>query len=221
MITERYGINMKINWKSLYHKEHFVKRLITVIVAVIVMGFALSWLVLVDMGTDPCTLMNLTISSRLGISLGNWQALFNSILFIIVIWKGREHIGFGTLANMFLVGYSLDFFSWLWRQTGVDTYFASNVVRYAVFLPALIIFIIAAAVYMDVELGTSPYDAIPFIISKYVPKIPFRIMRIGYDFLVIFIAWIFGGHVQIVTILMALLLGPVIAYIGKLLQKYI
>ncbi len=60
---------------------------------------------------------------------------------------------------------------------------------------------------MDVELGTSPYDAIPFIISKYVPKIPFRIMRIGYDFLVIFIAWIFGGHVQIVTILMALLLG--------------
>lgn len=93
---------------------------------------------------------------------------------------------------MFLVGYSLDFFSWLWRQTGVDTYFASNVVRYAVFLPALIIFIIAAAVYMDVELGTSPYDAIPFIISKYVPKIPFRIMRIGYDFLVIFIAWIFG-----------------------------
>lgn len=176
---------MKINWKSLYQKEHFVKRLITVIVAVIVMGFALSWLVLVDMGTDPCTLMNLTISSRLGISLGNWQALFNSILFIIVIWKGREHIGFGTLANMFLVGYSLDFFSWLWRQTGVDTYFASNVVRYAVFLPALIIFIIAAAVYMDVELGTSPYDAIPFIISKYVPKIPFRIMRIGYDFLVI------------------------------------
>lgn len=102
---------MKINWKSLYQKEHFVKRLITVIVAVIVMGFALSWLVLVDMGTDPCTLMNLTISSRLGISLGNWQALFNSILFIIVIWKGREHIGFGTLANMFLVGYSLDFFS--------------------------------------------------------------------------------------------------------------
>lgn len=169
---------MKINWKSLYQKEHFVKRLITVVVAVIVMGFALSWLVLVDMGTDPCTLMNLTISSRLGISLGNWQALFNSILFIIVIWKGREHIGFGTLANMFLVGYSLDFFSWLWRQTGVDTYFD-------------------------------------------VPKIPFRIMRIGYDFLVIFIAWIFGGHVQIVTILMALLLGPVIAYIGKLLQKYI
>ena len=159
MITERYGINMKINWKSLYQKEHFVKRLITVIVAVIVMGFALSWLVLVDMGTDPCTLMNLTISSRLGISLGNWQALFNSILFIIVIWKGREHIGFGTLANMFLVGYSLDFFSWLWRQTGVDTYFASNVVRYAVFLPALIIFIIAAAVYMFCTSGGSGIES--------------------------------------------------------------
>ena len=212
---------MKINWRSLYQKENFAKRLIAVLVAVIVMGFALSWLVLVDMGTDPCTLMNLTISSRLGISLGNWQALLNCVLFIIVIWKGREHIGFGTLANMFLVGYSLDFFSWVWRQLGIDTYFATNTVRYAVFLPALIIFIIAAAVYMDVELGTAPYDAIPFIVSKYLPKVPFKALRIGYDFLVIIIAGAFGGHVQIVTVLMALLLGPVISYIGKLIQPLI
>ena len=212
---------MRINWKSLYQKENFAKRLTAVLIAVIVMGFALSWLVLVDMGTDPCTLMNLTISSRLGISLGNWQALLNCVLFIIVIWKGREHIGFGTLANMFLVGYSLDFFSWLWRQTGIAAYFTSAAVRYAVFLPALFVFIIAAAVYMDVELGTAPYDAIPFIISKALPKVPFKAIRISYDFLVILIAWIFGGHVQIVTILMALLLGPVISYIGGLLKKYI
>lgn len=209
---------MKINLKSLYQKENFTKRLIIVILAVILMGFSLSWLVLVDMGTDPCTLMNLTISGKLGISLGNWQALLNTILFVFVIWKGREHIGFGTLANMFLVGYSLDFFSWLWRQIGIDIYFTSNAVRYTVFAPALILFIIAAAVYMDVELGTAPYDAISFIVSKYLPKIPFRIIRICYDLLIIFIAWIFGARVQIVTVLMALLLGPVISYIGNLLQ---
>ena len=209
---------MKFNWKSLYQKENFLKRLIIVIVAVIMMGFALSWLVLVDMGTDPCTLMNLTISAKLGMSLGNWQAFLNCILFIFVIWKGREHIGFGTLANMFLVGYSLDFFSWVWKQIGIDVYFASDAVRYAVFLPALFVFIFAAAVYMDVELGTAPYDAISFIISQLLPKIPFRIIRICYELLVILIAWLLGGKVQIVTVLMALLLGPVITYIGKFMQ---
>lgn len=209
---------MKINLKSLYQKENFVKRLVIVLLAVITMGFALSWLVLVDMGTDPCTLMNLTISAKLGMTLGNWQALLNCILLLLVIAFGREHIGFGTIANMFLVGYSLDFFSWLWTKVGIDVYFQSATVRYIVFVPALIVFVIAAAVYMDVELGTAPYDAISFIVSKYLPKIPFRAIRISYDLLVIAIAWVFGGKVQIVTVLMAITLGPVISFIGNILR---
>ena len=105
---------MKNFIQGMYQKKHFARRLISVILAVIVMGFALSWLVLVNFGTDPCTSMNLAISGRLGMSLGNWQALLNCLLFIIVILWGREYIGFGTLANMFLVGYSIDFFSWVW-----------------------------------------------------------------------------------------------------------
>lgn len=209
---------MKFDLKSLYQKPNFLKRLIIVIFAVIMMGFSLSWLVLVDMGTDPCTLMNLTISEKLGMTLGNWQALLNCILLILVIFFGKEHIGFGTLANMFLVGYSLDFFSWLWTKVGIDVYFQSATVRYAVFLPALIVFVIAAAVYMDVELGTSPYDAMSYILAKVFPKVPFRLLRIAYDMLIIGIGWIFGGRVQIVTVLMALLLGPVISIIGNILR---
>lgn len=206
---------MHFNFKSLYQKENFVKRLILVILAVILMGFCLSFLVLADLGTDPCTLMNLAISKKLGMSLGNWQALFNCFLFIFVILFGVDQIGFGTLANMFLVGYSLDFFTWLWVKTGIALYFDSAMVRYITFPFALLFFVFVAAVYMDVELGTSPYDAMPFIISKKLTKIPFRVIRMGYDFLVIFIGWLFGGKVQIATILMALLLGPVISAIGK------
>lgn len=206
---------MHFNFKSLYQKENFLKRLILVILAVILMGFCLSFLVLADLGTDPCTLMNLAISKKLGMSLGNWQALFNCFLFIFVILFGVDQIGFGTLANMFLVGYSLDFFTWLWVKTGIALYFDSAMVRYITFPFALLFFVFVAAVYMDVELGTSPYDAMPFIISKKLTKIPFRVIRMGYDFLVIFIGWLFGGKVQIATILMALLLGPVISAIGK------
>ena len=136
-------------------------------------------------------------------------------LFIFVILFGVDQIGFGTLANMFLVGYSLDFFTWLWVKTGIALYFDSAMVRYITFPFALLFFVFVAAVYMDVELGTSPYDAMPFIISKKLTKIPFRVIRMGYDFLVIFVGWLFGGKVQIATILMALLLGPVISTIGK------
>ena len=94
---------MKEIIQGFYQKKHFWTRLILVIAAVILMGFALSWLLLVDLGTDPCTLLNQTISTRLGISIGNWQALFNTVLLIFVIIFGGRNLGFGTLANMFLV----------------------------------------------------------------------------------------------------------------------
>lgn len=212
---------MKEFIQGMYQKTHFTKRLIAVILSVIVMGFALSWLVLVDLGTDPCTSMNLAISHKLGMSIGNWQALFNSFLFIFVILWCRENIGFGTLANMFLVGYSLDFFSWLWGRVLPEGAFSSMAVRIGVLFPALLLFVLSAAVYMDVELGTAPYDAIPFLVSKKLPNVPFRVIRMAFDFTVIVLSLIFGGKVGIVTILMALTLGPVITWAGKHMERFL
>ena len=100
---------MKEFIQGMYQKTHFTKRLIAVILSVIVMGFALSWLVLVDLGTDPCTSMNLAISHKLGMSIGNWQALFNSFLFLrdpVVqgkyrIWNPCQYV-FGGIFTRFL-----------------------------------------------------------------------------------------------------------------------
>ena len=198
---------MKNFIQGMYQKKHFARRLISVILAVIVMGFALSWLVLVNFGTDPCTSMNLAISGRLGMSLGNWQALLNCLLFIIVILWGREYIGFGTLANMFLVGYSIDFFSWVWSKVLPDGLFDSMAVRLGVLLPALAVFVVAAGVYMVTELGTAPYDA-------------FRVVRMVFDFTVIVIAWVFGAKIGLVTILMGFTLGPVISWVGEKMAPF-
>ena len=184
---------MKEIIQGFYQKKHFWTRLILVIAAVILMGFALSWLLLVDLGTDPCTLLNQTISTRLGISIGNWQALFNTVLLIFVIIFGGRNLGFGTLANMFLVGYSIDFFSWIWAKVLPADLFTSMGVRIAVLIPALILFILAASFYMDVDMGTAPYDAVSFIISTHLPNVSFRVIRIVYDFVVTAIAVLLGG----------------------------
>lgn len=205
---------MKDFIKGLYQKENFTKRLVIVVLAVITMGFALSWLVRVDMGIDPCTSLNLAVSAKLGVSLGSWQAFFNCILFIFVAVWGREYIGFGMLANMFLVGYAVDFFSWLWDKILPAGLFDSMTVRVAVLFPALAVFIVAVAVYIDVELGTAPYDAIPAMIQKAQARFSYRVVRCAYDLLIIVIAYLFGAHIGIVTIVMGFTLGPVIAWVG-------
>lgn len=212
---------MKEFFTHMYRRKNFVPRLILVNAAVIVMGFCLSWLVLCDFGTDPCTLMNLAIANTLGMSIGDWQALLNIILLVFVVLFGGRNLGFGTVANMFLVGYSLQFFSWLWGILLPAGLFDSMAVRLIVLVPALVCFIVAAAVYMDVDLGTAPYDAVPYIVSTRLPKVPFSLVRMAYDILVIIVGVCFGGKLRVVTVIMAFTLGPIIQFVGKYLQKMI
>lgn len=197
------------------------KRLVLVIVAVILMGYFLSYLNLTKYGTDPSICMNLGISSKLGITLGNWQALLNCILFAFVIYYDRGQLGWGTLANMFLVGYSFDFFTWLHSLWMPADLFDSLAVRIIVTAVALCLFVIVAAVYMACDLGTSPYDGLPFIISARL-KLPFRIVRMCWDIGVCTIGFLFGNPPGIVTIAMAFALGPVISWMKtNVIEKYI
>ena len=214
---------MKNVWKEIYagffEKKHFLPRLVVTVTAVIIMGFCLSWLLLVDLGTDPCTLMNNSIAKTIGMSLGNWQALLNIILLVIVVMFGGRNLGFGTLANMFLVGYSIDFFSWIWAQIVPAGLFDSWVVKILVLVPALVVFVFAVAVYVDMNMGTAPYDAVPMIIAKRLPKVPFKVVRIAFDAVVTIIGMLFGGSLGIVTFLMVLALGPVIEGVSKMISK--
>lgn len=207
--------------KNTFHKKNFKKRAIAVIASVIMMGLALSLLFYVNMGTDPCTVMNLGIANLLGISLGNWQILFNTLLFFIVLRYAPSQIGLGTLANMLLVGYSMDFFRFVWAKTLPLEIFDILYIRIAILIPALFIFILAASLYIAVDLGTSPYDAIPAIISSKQTLISYRIVRIIWDTSVTIIGFTLGSTVGIVTIIIAFALGPAITFVQKRLLRFL
>ncbi|WOO38684.1 hypothetical protein R2R35_09295 [Anaerocolumna sp. AGMB13020] len=195
------------------------KRILAVLAAVIIMGFSLSFLIRLNFGTDPCSSMNLGISNKLSLSFGSWQVIFNSLLFIIVILYDRTQIGWGTLANMLLVGYCADFFTWLFNQILPAGAFQSLLIRIAVLLPALILFILSAAVYMAVDLGSAPYDATVFILASRFRRIPFRVIRMAWDLTACIIGFLMGTTIGFITVAIAFLLGPVIAWVKTRLDK--
>ena len=82
-------------------KKNFWPRLLIALLAVLSMGVTLSFLIQVNLGTDPCTLLNRALSAKLHISLGNCQALMNIILLIIVMIFGARNFGFGSLLICF------------------------------------------------------------------------------------------------------------------------
>lgn len=195
------------------------KRILAVVLAVILMGFALTFLIRVNFGADPCSSMNLGISNKLGISFGNWQVIFNLTLFIIVILCDRSQIGWGSLVNMFLIGYSVDFFNWILDHTLPSDFFTGLGIRIAVLIPSLSLFILAAGVYMAVDLGAAPYDAVVFILASKLKKIPFRVVRMVWDITVCTIAYLLGSTIGLVTVVMAFTLGPVIAWVKIKIDK--
>ncbi|MBE5884693.1 MAG: hypothetical protein E7291_09860 [Lachnospiraceae bacterium] len=198
------------------------KKLILVIFSVIMMGFSLTFLNQTNFGTDPYTVLNLGIASKIGLSLGNSQAIFNCALLVIVFLFDKRQIGWGTIANMFLIGYSFDFFTWLNGFWFPQEIYQSLTGRILVMIPSLCVFILVAATYMAVQLGTSPYDAVPFIISTKLPKVPFRIIRIIWDILACVIGVLLGSKLGVVTVVMAFVLGPVITWVKtNIVERYL
>lgn len=187
------GKRMKEFFKGMYDKPHIGKRIVLCVLSVCIMGFCVSWFDSLGWGTDPCSVMNIAIAEKLGLLLGTWQALLNVLLFLVVIWKDKKQIGFGTIFNMFLVGYAYDFTNWaraklipdvafpkiVWTRAGFDA--GDFIINAAVMLVLLAVFVFFAGVYMSVDLGTSPYDAVPIIIGESQKKLSFRMVRIIWD----------------------------------------
>lgn len=207
---------------------NFWKKLAFMLPAVIIMAVSLSILIEIGWGTDPASFMNLNISYVAKLSLGNTQVLIYSVLLLFTVLFGVQMIGFGTLANMLLIGYIVDFCRWMWKNIGFAEFIQYSMLseKLIVFFLAITVFVFAASVYINAQMGTAPYDALPIIISNAVPKVPFFLIRILFDFsavaIGIFVALISKNEIQgslIGSVCMSLALGPVISLVGKILAK--
>ena len=207
---------------------NFGKRLAFMLPAVILMGVFVSILVEIGWGTDPASFMNLNIAATLGWGLGNTEVLVYGLMLIFTFIFGAQMIGFGTLANMILIGYVIDICRWIWKNTGFAQfiYDGSFPVRAVIFAATLLCFVVVASIYINAQMGVAPYDAIPNILSGWITVVPFAVIRILFDLAAVGIGVLAGklnpegiqGSI-VGSILMSLLLGPVISLVGRPLKK--
>jgi len=173
---------------------------------------------LIGFGTDPCSTMSLGIARTIGVSFGTMQLAFNALMLLAVIRFDSDCIGIGTLANMVLVGYAADFFMWLISLAPVLGNLSLGM-RFVIFVPTQLIFMLAAAIYMVAEMGVAPYDAIPQIIARK-KGWSFRLVRIAWDTFMMVGGYLLGSTVGLVTIVIAFGMGPLVAYMSRKLHPF-
>ncbi len=199
----------------------FKNRLLMVIIGVMLQGFGLSLLIRLNLGTDPCSCLTQGVIKYVHISFGTAQLLCHLVTFLFVICFDMSLIGFGTIGNMVFLGYIADFWGWVWDRTLPVDFFRQTGVRFGLLIPVLAVFILGASTYITAGLGTSPYDGLPFILSKHIKNLPFKAVRMIWDIGFMAVGFLLGGDVGIVTVGVAFFLGPVIAWLGKKLNRFI
>jgi len=198
-------------------KRKLIYRIIFAIIGITILAMGLSFMRYAVLGVDPITCLNIGIAKQVGLSFGTWQLIMCFILLIGVFIFDKSKIGFGTIYILAASGYTSDFFLWLITKIPFLETFSPGI-RITAFTLGLLIIYFGSAVYIETNMGLSPYDAIAIIISEKIKRPNwFRWIRIGTDALCVIGGVITQSDVGIGTLVSVLIGGPLIAFYRKLL----
>lgn len=206
-----------------YRGQKLVRRIITMLIAVTVMGFGTALCFIAAMGADPCSSMNLGLSMKAGISFGTFQACSNIVILIAVFFTQRKFIGLGTIGNMFICGFAADLFKSLLGPALPPTDDMSIAIRILLTIAGAAFNIVGCSLYMTANLGMAPYDCVAFIIINLYKrrKLKYRWVRMTQDAIALIIGFICGASVGIGTVIMVFATGPLIPVCNKYISAKI
>ena len=139
-------------------------------------------------------------------------------LLLLFCSAATPRIDISSIANIVLVGCSADFVNWLINCIHPLTN-ETMAVKLIVFVPSMIIFLIAVSLYMVVDLGVAPYDAMPMVIADR-KKWRFPLVRMIWDLVVLALGWLCGGRVGLVTVVPGFCPGPVFGAIAHRIRPF-
>lgn len=218
-----------MNIINLFIKGLTPRKAAGVVVGNIILGLGIAILRFSMMGNDPYTASTLAISDGLHVGLGNYQLVLNIVLLVIQLIWGRAYLGFGTIINMCLLGYIVQFFSFMIDGVCGTMDGKSIIMKLVVMFLSFIVLTFGLSMYQVADLGVAPYDFLSLGMTKKLP-IPYFVNRVITDLVcvMVIVLAVFGGligwensHLGVGTVLAAFCLGPFINFFNKYNQKWI
>jgi uncharacterized membrane protein YczE len=200
--------------KKKYFTRDYLVRVLMCFIGVAVIGSGAGALRYGNFGIDPCMSLSnglfMTILESLGISFGTSFLLLCFVFLVAVAFFDRSKIGISTMINMVLTGYASDFALFMLNKISVPEG-ALFFFRIFVMLSGVVVISFGAGIYLNTDIGASPYDAVGLILAEKLKK-PYRWVRIGTDLICTVLGFLMGSMPGIGTVIMALLTGPLITF---------
>lgn len=181
------------------------------VIGVLVAGFSVGMFNFSAFGMDPFQVLAHGIWMHLPLGFGTFYAILNLIMLVFIFFIDRHKIGLGTLINIFLLGYVVEFSSWLFATRITDP---TLVTRASMLAIGIVILCFGSSLYFIGDMGVSTYDAVALILSE--KKIArFQYCRIGSDLICTIVGFALGATVGVGTLVTAFFMGPIIAFFNQ------
>ena len=198
--------------------EHRSKRIGMSIFGVLACGLSVGLLRHAALGVDPFQSLVSGLGAVLPIHFGTLYVMVNCLLLLFSLVFDRRKIGLGTLINLFLLGYAVEFSENVVKHLLPSPTLA---VRLLMFLIGIVAICFSSAFYFTADLGVSTYDAVSLIWSERQKRIPFSLCRVISDLVCVLLglglcllagysATQIGGILGVGTIITAFFMGPLI-----------
>lgn len=176
------------------------QRVVHLLVGLALYGAGCAIMVRAGIGLDPWTVFAQGVSLQTGIGIG-WVTNIVGFLVLLLWIPLRQKPGVGTLANILLVGTSMQ--ATLAVFPAIDG-FALQVL---VFLLGTMLVAVASGLYIGADFGPGPRDGLMTGLRARFGW-PIWAARLVVEASVLLVGWLLGGSVGLGTILFALGIGP-------------
>ena len=187
------------------------RRVLMTVGGVLICGFSVGLFNFSLFGMDPFQVFAHGVWGLTGIGYGTFYMILNLLMLVVIYFVDRTKIGLGTMINIFLLGYVVEYSSLLFGMMIPDP---TILVRILALGTGILAISFGAAIYFTGDLGVSTYDAVALVMAeKKIAK--FQYCRIGTDLICTLIGFSLGATVGIGTLVTAFFMGPIIAFFRK------
>jgi Predicted membrane protein len=178
------------------------RRVTQLLIGLLLFGAGCAVMVRAGIGLDPWTVFGQGVSRQTGIGIG-WVTNVVGFLVLLLWIPLRQRPGIGTVANILLVGTSMQgtlalipqIQGWFWQLL--------------VFMAGMLVVALASGLYIGSRFGPGPRDGLMTGLNSRFGW-PIWAARLGVETTVLAAGWLLGGTVGVGTVIFAVGIGPLV-----------
>jgi uncharacterized membrane protein YczE len=177
------------------------RRVTQLFAGLVLYGVSMAIMVESSLGLNPWDVLHQGLSRTTGISFGVVVLLVG--IPVLLLWIPlRQRPGFGTVANLVVVGFAAD------AALAVLPEATTIPARVGCLVGGILLNGLATGLYLGSRLGAGPRDGLMTGIVNRFPRLSIRVVRTVLELTVLGAGFLLGGTVGVGTVAYALTIGP-------------